>query len=245
MPAGVQTGRPALVSPGSFIGPALHTWVCQWTLALKAAGKAANTVASYERDIWYALNGLAWCKDRRLDLGDLSQIAQSDQDSLVAYWRNEKVVTSTILRRLAAFRGFARFLQKNGADCRGILSTTLPSAERTNTPVACNQNIIDRLIELKEPGRGDDWIELRDFALVFLQSETALTTGELVGLDVSDRPTRHRPVITVRSGRLANRDLTVSDACLKAIDRYIDARQDTPFPEDPLFIGVRGEIEGI
>ena len=134
----------------------------------------------------------------------------------------------------AAFRSFAPFLQNIGTDCRGILSTTLPTAERISTPVACNQNIIDRLIELKEPGRGDDWIGLRDFALVFLQSETALTTGQLAGLDVLDRPTRHRPVITVRFGRIANRELTVSDVCLKAIDRYLRRPSGHPYPKGPV-----------
>lgn len=236
-----HVGRPAVIAPSPFLGTELQTAVRQWTSALEQTGKAANTIAAYERDVWHALNGLAWCLDHRVDLDDLCRIGQAEQDELVARWRGETVITSTILRRLAAFRNFARFLQQQGSDCRGILGAVLPSVDKTDPSTVCSQNVIDRLIELKEPGRGDGWIELRDFALVLLQSETALTTGELVGLDMQDRPTSSRRKVTVRSGRLADRDLVVSDACLKAINRYLEARQDAPHPADPLFIGVRGE----
>jgi integrase/recombinase XerC len=82
---------------------------------------------------------------------------------------------------------------------------------------------------------------LRDFALVLLQSETALATGELVGLNMQDRPTKYQPIVTVRGGHLAGRELRVSGTCLNAIDRYLEARQDASYPKDPLFIGARGE----
>jgi hypothetical protein len=45
----------------------------------------------------------------------------------------------------------------------------------------------------------------------------------------------------VLSRRLADRELVVSDACPKAINRYLEARQLDPPTEDSLFIGVRGE----
>jgi len=234
-------GRPPVIAPSPFLGPELQFAVRQWTSALGQTGKAANTIAAYERDVWHALNGLVWCLNRRVDPDDLTQVGQAEQNDLVARWRGESVITATILRRLAAFRNFARFLQQQGLDCRGILGAVLPSVDKTDPSLVCSQNVIDRLIELKEPGRGEDWIELRDFALVLLQSETALTTGELVGLDMQDRPTGCRRKITVRSGRLADRELVVSDACLKAIDRYLEARQDIPRPDEPLFIGARGE----
>lgn len=236
-----HVGRPAVIAPSPFLGLGLQTAVRQWTSALEQMGKAANTIAAYERDVWHALNGLAWCLDRRVDLDDLARIGQAEQDALVARWRSETVITATILRRLSAFRNFARFLQQQGNDCRGILGAVLPSVDKIDPSTVCSQNVMDRLIELKEPGRADDWIELRDFALVLLQSETALTTGELVGLDLRDRPTQRRRRVTVRAGRLADRELVVSDACRKAIDRYLEARHDDPGLEDPLFIGVRGE----
>jgi integrase/recombinase XerC len=234
-------GRPTVIAPSPFLSTELQIAVRDWTYALEQTGKAANTITAYERDVWHALNGLAWCLDHRVDLVDLCRIGQAEQDDLVARWRGETVITATILRRLAAFRNFARFLQQQGSDCRGILGAVLPSVDKTDPSTVCSQTVIDRLIELKEPGRGDDWIELRDFAFVLLQSETALTTGETVGLEMQDRPTGRRRKVTVRSGRLADRDLVVSDACLKAIDRYLEARHDAPHPDDPLFIGARGE----
>jgi hypothetical protein len=147
-------GRPPVIAPNPFLSAELHTAIRDWTSALGKTGKAANTIAAYERDVWHALNGLAWCLNRRVDLGDLSRFGQAEQDALVTRWRGETAITATILRRLAAFRSFARFLQQQGFDCRGILGAALPSVDKTDASTVCSQTVIDRVIELKEPGRG-------------------------------------------------------------------------------------------
>jgi len=53
------SGRPSVIAPSPFLDPELQTAVRQWTSALEQTGKAANTIAAYERDVWHALNGLA------------------------------------------------------------------------------------------------------------------------------------------------------------------------------------------
>jgi integrase/recombinase XerC len=68
-----------------------------------------------------------------------------------------------------------------------------------------------------------------------------MTTGELVALDLSDRPTPERPIIAVRKTHLAQRELAVSETTIHALERYLEVRPGKPDPGDPLFMGARGD----
>ncbi|WP_162559347.1 tyrosine-type recombinase/integrase [Microvirga sp. 17 mud 1-3] len=213
-----------------------------WLNGLAEQGKAENTLAAYGRDIWYTLNELAVVADQRLALGDLARLGQPEIDGLVAAWRGGGATTSTILRRLSALRSFARYVTDAGlADGKGILAAVLPQAEKA-AGTGCGSTAFRRLVDL-QPGRGPNptWTDLRDLALVLLQSETGMTTGEIVALDLSDRPTPERPIIPIRKTHLAKRDLAVSETTIQALGRYLEARPGTPQPGDPLFMGARGD----
>lgn len=238
----LATGRPTTVFPIRTISADLAVEARAWLNGLAEQGKAENTLAAYGRDIWHVLNEIAVVTDRRIALADLAQVGQSEIDGLVAAWRDAGATVSTVLRRLSALRSFARYLTDAGlADGKGILAAVLPQAEKA-IGTGCGDQAFQRLVDL-QPGRGSNptWIDLRDLALVLLQSETGMTTGEIVSLDLSDRPTLERPIISILKTHLAPRDLAVSETAIQAIDRYLAARPGGQHPDNPLFMGARGD----
>jgi integrase/recombinase XerC len=207
-----------------------------WLVGERRAGKSERTEECYTRDLRDVGFALSTLLGRTASTSDLSGIDQAEIDAFVERWLAEGVSMQTVLRRLAALRGFARHLiTTERSDCGGILAAKLPIAPKTYQEPIADENCRAVTSVTATLGR---WTRARDRAAFLLQSDAGLTTAEVVGLDCKDvmRSTCTLAVAAVRPLRIA----AVSMNAMEAVDLYASA---SPFEwrdERPLFLNQRG-----
>lgn len=209
--------------------PASESWLC----SLRSEGKSSSTIDCYARDL----------RDVAAAIGSdgLAAIASIDQsvvNRVTALWSSEGSAASTIYRRFAALRNFARFLaHERSHDCSQLLSCRLPLCGRVRRePI--DKESIEMILSSSASDCDDAWMRLRDCAAIHVAASSSLTTAELVNLNRGDFKPRLNAVV-VRSSHLARRPAAISDEAIRRLSRYLGV---VPFelgPNDPLFITTR------
>ena len=204
-------------------------------------GSAANTVASYRRDLErYA----AFLAERGVD--DLSAATEETvRDFLVMLRRGDPengvspLADSSVARTLVATRGFHKF-----AAAEGIVSTDVAHAVRP--PKAARRlpkslPIDDVLKILEAAGMPDGPRALRDRALLELLYSCGARISEVTSLDIDDIDMEHRAVVLRGKGG-KERIVPVGRPAIAAVDAYLVrgrpalVKKATP----ALFLNVRG-----
>src|SRR5690606_3948891 len=85
----------------------------------------------------------------------------------------------------------------------------------------------------------DDWLALRDHAMLELFYSSGLRLAELAGLDLAQLDLRQGEVRVMGKGSRA-RILPVGRLAREALQRWLAVRPETPGPEHPVFVGQQG-----
>ena len=94
----------------------------------------------------------------------------------------ESAAAATVTLRLAAVKGFARWLAvEEGFDADPILTLRAPKLDQRAVPLSDDE--IRRLIKACD---GNTLVDRRDKAMIVLFGETGLRAAELLSLDTSD-----------------------------------------------------------
>jgi integrase/recombinase XerD len=138
---------------------------------------AANSVASYERDL-HLLAGFAARRGRRLDA-----LTRQDLEGFVRVLMAEGRSPRSVARAVACCRGFYRFLALEGRLKTSPADDLRPPRAWKALPRYLSTEEVDRLLALPDVAtpRG-----LRDRALIELLYATGMRVSELVGLRPGD-----------------------------------------------------------
>ena len=207
-----------------------------WLGSLELEAKSKGTLDCYERDLRAISDALEHLIGRRPATRDLAAVDQGVVDKLAEAWIAEPVEVSTVLRRFAALRGFARHLStKTGLDCSRLLSATLPTMVRGQHRALGEQDAA----AMSQVGAGTDvsWLVLRNLAMFAVQSSSAVTTAELVAFNIGDLCTGS---ISVANSHLLPRPAALSATAEAAVSTYLDTIPFTVNRESPLFVNCRG-----
>lgn len=174
-------------------------------------GLAGNTLAAYRRDLAHFA---AFLGKRDLPL------AAVDRPLLTAYLHDLDRAgrsSATRARRLAALRGFFRYLHEEGhlaADpTEGMAS---PRLERRLPRIVSVEEVV-RLVGAPDPSRPEG---LRDRALLELLYATGMRVSELVGLDLDDVHLEHG-YARCRGKGSKERVVPVGVPALRAVREYL------------------------
>ncbi len=235
-----KDGAPALTAPAT---PELAAACSSWLVALSAERRLSpNTVEAYARDLRQLLAFLAG------HLGELPSPAlvvgmkPLDVRAFLAARRRDGIEGRTLMRQLAAFRSFARHLEREGhgtasafAAIRGPkLARSLPKPVAAGAARAMTDGAT-RAGEDREP-----WVLARDAAVLALLYGCGLRISEALGLSRRDAPVGEEDSLRVLGKGGKTRAVPVIAPVRRAVEAYLAL---CPFrlPEEgPLFVGEKG-----
>ncbi len=202
-------------------------------------GAAAKTLEAYERDLRQFFVYLKGQLGRPPALADLAQVQPQTFRAFMAARRQKGTSGRTLARTLSALRTFFRFLEQTGeATNRAILTVRLPKVAHS-IPKPLTVEKARRVVDGHE-GRGQDWVSVRDTAVLMLLYGGGLRISEALGLTLADAPTPDRDVLRIVGKGGKERLVPLLPVVRDAITHYIAL---CPFPlsaDDPIFFGVRG-----
>ena len=195
-----------------------------WLLALRSERKSPRTQTAYRVAVRAYLD---WC-------GPEPELTKASVREWMASM--ESAAAATVTLRLAAVKGFARWLAaEEGFDADPILTLRAPKLDQRAVP-NLSEDEIARLLKACD---GSTLQDRRNKAMLMLFGETGLRAAELLNLDTSDVDLLGCALLVRRGKGGAGRRVRFSAGCATALDRYLRARRHEP---GPLWIGRCGAL---
>ncbi len=170
----------------------------------------------------------------------LEKIDRLAMRSFMGYLYDKKITGVSMRRKLSTLSSFFRFLCREGA-LKTNIAKTVPAPRIQNKLPAYFS--VDDMFRLLEVPQGEEFLPVRDRALLELFYSCGLRISELVGLSLEDINLDSRMVKVLGKGG-KERLLPMGRQCVKALKTYLNTRTDkirefSPGP-DKLFLNYRG-----
>jgi integrase/recombinase XerD len=181
-------------------------------------GVAANTLASYRRDLGRYLQFLAARKITSIRAVDAAAIA-----AFLAYLREGDVdhpplSATSAARGVVAVRGLHRFALRDGLVDVDVSREVKPPAPPRRLPKAITPDEVERLLDAAGYARTP--LAIRDRALLELLYATGARISEAVGLAVDDLDLRDRTVLLAGKGGKQRR-VPLGSYAARAVEAYL------------------------
>lgn len=206
-----------------------------------ARGYSRETLAAYERDLRQFVSFLGMHLDYTPCLADLARIDAKTVRAFLSARRKQGAVSRSLSRTLSALRTFFRWLEAEGRlKNRALQHVSLPKVPHS-VPKPLTEIHAAQVVE-GQTGResADEWIAVRDTAVLLLLYGAGLRISEALGLAVADAPVDGRDVIIITGKGGKERMVPILPVTQQAVRRYMDL---CPYPlhgHDPLFLGAKG-----
>lgn len=229
---------PTALDLGADLAAASSAWLQHLA---SARGYSRETLAAYERDLRQFVSFLGMYLDYTPCLADLARIDAKIVRAFLSARRKQGAVSRSLSRTLSALRTFFRWLEAEGRiKNRALQQVSLPKVPHS-VPKPLTEAHAARVVEGEGLGDAtDDWITIRDTAVLLLLYGAGLRISEALSLTVADAPTEGRDVIIVRGKGDKERMVPILPITQQAVRRYLDL---CPYPlqhHDPLFVGAKG-----
>lgn len=222
-----------MISPAA--RDALQTWLAH-ARAIKAA--ADNTIAAYQTDVLEFIAFLTAHHGEPQGLTPLARVTTRDMRSWMAHLRQTGTGTRSVARKLSAVKNFYRWLaDREGFEPTAVLLARAPKFEK-KLPRPLAEDAAKAMIDTVAVQARQDWIGVRDAAVITLLYGCGLRISEALGLRGRDLPLGEALRILGKGGK--ERIVPVLPVARQAVDAYL---KQCPFeigPDDVVFRGVRG-----
>ena len=202
-----------------------------------------HTLSGYQHDLAGFLGFLAGHLGGAPGLAEIEDLKPLDFRAWLADLNGRGLSRTSIARALSCLRGFFRFLEKQGIAKNSAISALRTPRVPKSVPKALSVEDAFELILAAEDLADDEWIGLRDKALLMLLYGSGLRIGEALVLDRGQVPGRAgngADAMVVHGKGKKDRVVPVLPVVREALDAYLTA---CPYPGDgetPLFLGARG-----
>jgi integrase/recombinase XerC len=189
-----------------------------------------HSIAAYRRDL---LSFAQYCKAQEpLSLCE----AQTPQiRGFVAHLRRKGLASSSIQRSLSALRSFYQFqIHHQGGKSNPATTISAPKLRR-RLPKTLDADMLSHLLEFA----GDDWIALRDRAMMELFYSSGLRLAELADCNLDDLDLNEALIHVTGKGR-KSRTLPVGQLAVKALRKWLANRDQVTNSSPALFLSLRG-----
>lgn len=232
------SGDPTALDLGADLAAAARSWLEHLA---HARGYSSETLAAYERDLRQFVSFLAVHFDYTPCLADLARIDAKTVRAFLSARRRQGTVSRSLSRTLSALRTFFRWLEADGrVKNRSLQQVSLPKVPHS-VPKPLTEVHAARVVEGEGMGdMTDDWITVRDTAVLLLLYGAGLRISEALGLTVADAPIEGRDAIVIRGKGGKERMVPILPVAQHAVRRYVEL---CPYPlraHDPLFVGAKG-----
>ena len=148
---------------------------------------------------------------------------------------------SSIAGALSVVRGFFRWLERNdyGANhaIRAVRSPKIPHAVPKALSIGEAADVVESAGDLATDSM-NDWLALRDIAMLTLLYGAGLRIAEALSLCLEDAPKGDSITVTGKGNK--QRLVPILPVVREAVDAYVAACPWPQEPESPLFLGARG-----
>lgn len=239
-PAGIEPTS----SPFAFADPGLAAAGADWQRWLADEKRCSpHTCAGYRRDLSAFLTFLTEHRGAPPTLSDLAALRPADFRAWLAQQSMAGRKRTSIARALSVVRGFFAWLERNGFAAnhaiRAVRTPKIPHA----VPKALS--IVEALETLESVGEfaSEDWIALRDTAVLTLLYGCGLRIAEALSLKRRDAPPSagqgdESVTVTGKGGK--QRMAPALPIVGETVAAYIAACPWNLDPDGPLFVGARG-----
>lgn len=223
---------------GADLGSAVKGWLAHLE---HERGASANTCQSYERDVRQFIAFLKAHLGHTPCLGDLEQLNAKTVRAFLSARRKAGAVSRSLSRTLSALRMFFRWLEaQDTLKNRAVAQVALPKVPHS-VPKPLNREAAAEVVGASgDTPAAEDWIRLRDKAVLLLLYGCGLRISEALSLTARDAPGQGRDVLHIKGKGGKERMVPVLAIVSEAIAEYAAA---CPFPltaGGPLFVGARG-----
>jgi len=156
--------------------------------------------------------------------------------ALIAQLHRAGASSRSLARLLSACRGFYLYLIREGCCSQDPAQGLSPPKAQKPLPKVLD---VDRSMQLLDGAVEDDFLALRDQALLELFYSSGLRLSELVGLDLADLDLA-QGLVQVRGKGNKERVLPIGSKAREALDTWLRVRAQAAPRDDALFIGQRG-----
>lgn len=182
--------------------------------------RSGMTLDSYDKDleqfvVFLSDSDEVGVNERILALS--SGRAQEFVDDLIA----RQFTVSTISRKVTAVRGFYRYLQTTGRICQNPFEHAYVPQRHTPQVEYLQPEELSRLFETIN---GENWLGLRDRAIVALLYNTGMRISELLSLTPAGIDLEEATVVIQLSGQ-KTRTCQLQGWVVKALSSYLDSRR--------------------
>ncbi|MEM8593923.1 MAG: tyrosine recombinase XerC [Pseudomonadota bacterium] len=196
-----------------------------------------HTVNNYRRDLTLLHS---YMQDK--DITSASSVSSKDIQWLIKQWRHSGLSSKTLQRRLSSIRSLFHYLMShhdvNNNPATGI---RVPKSDN-KLPQVLDSDQACYYVDIP----GDDWVSVRDRAMLELLYSSGLRLSELVNLSFSDLEMSNQQVRVLGKGKKV-RLVPVGQYAMRALTEWISVREQ-PFAqskkiivdEQSVFISQRG-----
>lgn len=188
-----------------------------------------HTLSNYQRDL---LKFIAFCEQQQI--ASPEQVHTADVRQWIAGLHRKGLSGSSLQRALSALRSFYKFHHLQGDQHNPALGVTAPKVSK-RLPKAVDADKLQHFIEIE----GDDWLTLRDRAMLELFYSSGLRLAELVNANTKDIDLRDG-LITVQGKGRKTRTVPVGRLAIKAVQAWLTVRDSHCIDPQALFISKRG-----
>ncbi|WP_084956447.1 site-specific tyrosine recombinase XerD [Thermoactinospora rubra] len=199
-------------------------------------GLAANTLASYRRDLQRYVEHL-----RGLGRKELDEVGEADVQAFLSALRegdgrHPALVASSAARAVSAVRGLHRFALREGVAAHDPAHEVRPPRQLRRLPKAISVAEVERLIAASGPEGAP--LTLRNRALLETLYGTGARISEAVGLAVDDL---EQDQVRLRGKGGRTRVVPIGRYAREALDAYLVRARPALAPRSPaLFLNARG-----
>jgi integrase/recombinase XerC len=214
-------------------------YVARWRQYLTSEKRLSpHTLDAYGRDFGDFVAFLSDYHGESVSARRLTSLQVRDFRAFLANKRAAGASARSTARALSSIRNFYRFLARSeGIENDAINAVQGPKLpHRVPRPLTEDdaREVLDRVGDFET----EEWMALRDAAVVGLLYGCGLRIGEALSLNAADIPTGD--VMRVTGKRNKERIVPVLPAVRAAIDAYVRACPYALKGDDPLFVGKRG-----
>jgi len=196
--------------------------------------QSTNSIREYYYDIRLFFEFMKRLKSASATIDLIKSINLSDLYEYMAYLTHDRKLSSTSrCRKIASIRAFFKYLTKKAKliDVDVSLELEKPKLQKVlpkHLSLEDSQNLLATVYGKHE---------IRDYAIITLFLNCGLRLSELVGIDL--RKIKGDTLTILGKGN-KERTVYLNDACLKAIESYLNVRS-TKGNKDALFLSERGK----
>ena len=211
----------------------INNIIIEWVKYLEdIRGYGFNTLNAYKRDI---LDFLRFCKDKDHDF--LSPNKYILREYL--YELSERHLSRpTIARRISCLKNFFKFLLKDKVILSLDISIFKSPKLKRNFPKSIDSDLVAKALSSLMDAKNDQWINLRDRAVMLLLYGAGLRISEALSIKKKDAPDGDWLRVVGKGNKY--RDVPLLPIICDGVREYLDLCPYDVNEDAPLFLGKRG-----